>query len=94
MATKDKFAMIFEENFSIFKEENDQKITEDNEEELINRIREILPRGLLFKTNLKQYVKRYREGKRPNFSLFEVVLKIMDLNKVFQKIFFSLKKLA
>ena len=66
----------------MFGEENTKKTTNFEEEDLLNKIKEIIPREFLFKSRLKHYIRRYREDKRPSFSFFEAFLRIMDFNKV------------
>lgn len=52
------------------------------EEDLHNKIRELVPTELLHKSRLIHYISRYKDDKRPCFSFFEVLFRIMEVNEV------------
>ncbi len=81
-ATEDQLTIIIEDNFPILKQENENKISDKEEEELLYRIKEKIPQKIILKSRLKHYLKRYREEKRPSFSLFKAYLRVLELIEV------------
>lgn len=82
-ASENNLVSITKELFPIFKEENYKKISEKEEEELLSQIIEKMPKDLIIESRIKDYMRRFREQKRPSFSFFEAILKIKQANEVF-----------